>query len=98
MSCSAMAEGDPVPDLELQVTVRVVLAEQRGQLTTRKADSATLDRIAADVVKRLRMCGYRITVGRGSGGHTAGVPRGGRRRGADTRRAPGGALRDKQLR
>lgn len=72
-----MPEGDPVSDLDLLVTVRVVLTEHRGQLTTRKADSATLDRIAADVVKRLRMCGFRITVGPGRGdlAHLATAPK-----------------------
>lgn len=62
-----MAEGEPVPDLELLVTVRIVLAENRSQLTNRKADNATPDRIAADVVMRLRLCGYQITEGLGRG-------------------------------
>jgi hypothetical protein len=47
----------------LLITVRIVVAEHRGQLTTRKAHSATLDWIATDLVKRLRLRGYRITEG-----------------------------------
>ena len=70
------SEGLPVPDEHLIVGATVVLAKHAGKLTKRAADDITRQIIARDWVAQLRLSGYRITFGPGSGHHStpAGPP------------------------
>jgi len=55
--------GNPVPSMELEVGIKVVLARRRSWLSDRKPGDDATTRVAREVVDALRLSGYQITYG-----------------------------------